>query len=115
MDTHEPEQTIDSPRDRHLDDELGSEDKEEIYGRALRRARMRMALYIHAVAFVAGILLLVLINLLTTPRTLWVVWPLFGWGVGLFLHWFLATRLVGMYENIKEQEIARQLEQRKPQ
>ena len=112
MDTHEHERVVDSSTEHGPQDELTLEEKEEIYARALRRARIRMAFYIHATVFAFVILLLAVINLLTTPRNLWVMWPFFGWGIGLFLHWFLAARLLQVYENIKAEEIARQLEHR---
>ena len=115
MEQHEHEQAVDSNTDPCQEDELTLEEKKAIYARALCRARMKMALYLHAILFVGVILLLVVINLLTTPRNLWVVWPFLGWGIGLLLHWFLSGKLAGIYESIKDKEIARQLELRKPQ
>jgi 2TM domain len=41
---------------------------------------------IHFAAYVAVNLLLVIINLLTTPHLLWFYWPLIGWGIGLIAH-----------------------------
>ena len=115
MKQHEHEQAVDSNTDPCQQDELTLEEKKEIYARALCRARIKMALYVHATVFVCVILLLAVINLLTTPRYLWVVWPFLGWGIGLLLHWFLSAKLAGIYENIKDKEIARQLELRGPQ
>ena len=112
MDIHEHGQATDSSTDHGLKDELTPDEKEEIYARASRRARMKMGLYIHATVFVCVILLLVAVNLLTTPGYLWVLWPFFGWGLGLFLHWFSCARLVRAYRSIKTDEIARQLERR---
>jgi len=112
MEQHEHEQAVDSNTDPCQEDELALEEKKEIYGRALFRARMKMALYLHAILFVSVILLLGVINLLTTPGYLWVVWPFLGWGMGVLLHWFLSARLAAIYENIKDKEIARQLELR---
>jgi len=115
MEQHEHEQAVESNTDLCQQDEPTLEEKKEIYARALCRARMKMALYIHATVFVSVILLLIVINLLTTPGNLWVVWPFLGWGIGLLLHWFFSAKLAGIYENIKDKEIARQLELRKPQ
>lgn len=42
--------------------------------------------YGHAAIFVAVNLLLLAINLLTDPRSLWFFWPLLGWGIGLSVH-----------------------------
>jgi len=113
MEHHEHEQAVDSNTDMGQEDELTLDEKEEIYGRALFRARMRMARYVHLTAFVFVILLLAVINLLTTPKIMWVVWPFFGWGLVLCLHWILAPKLMRTYENIKDEEIERELEHRK--
>jgi hypothetical protein len=37
----------------------------------------------HLIVYVAVNLLLLVVNLLTTPGRLWFVWPLVGWGIGL--------------------------------
>ena len=111
MDNHEQEQVVDSSTNHRPQAELTLDEKKEIYTRASRRARRRMGLYIHATTFVFVILLLTVINLLTTPRYLWVAWPFFGWGIGIFLHWFSTGKLVKVYKNIKTEEIAKQLEQ----
>lgn len=89
---------------------IAQEEQEDIYNRAVCRARIRMSLYIHGTIFTFVIILLVVINLLTTPGTLWVIWPFFGWGAGLFLHWFLASKMVRLYEKVKSEEIAKELE-----
>jgi uncharacterized membrane protein len=41
---------------------------------------------IHLAAYVAVNLLLIAINLLTTPTVLWFFWPLLGWGIGILAH-----------------------------
>ena len=40
----------------------------------------------HLIAYVAVNLLLLAVNLLSTPAKLWFVWPLLGWGIGLVAH-----------------------------
>ncbi len=115
MDKHEHEQaqSVDTSTAPGAGEEFTQEEKEDIYARALCRTRMKMALYIHAVTYAGVMTLLVVINLLTSPRQLWVVWPLFGWGAGLFLHWLCADRLSRLYENTKAEEIAKELEKRR--
>ena len=41
---------------------------------------------IHFAAYVLVNLMLIAINLLTTPNTLWFYWPLIGWGIGILAH-----------------------------
>ncbi len=114
MEQHEHEHAAESSTVPCQEVELTLEEKEEIYARAVRQARMKMALYLHAAVFAGVILLLLAINLWATPSVLWVQWPFLGWGIGLFLHWFLSTKLARIYERVKDDEIARQLEVRKP-
>jgi hypothetical protein len=61
-------------------------DEQASYERARRRVRKIRGFYIHATIYVLVNLLLVVINLSTSPSTLWFVWPLFGWGIGLAAH-----------------------------
>jgi len=41
---------------------------------------------IHFAAYVAVNLILLAVNLLTTPHVLWFYWPLLGWGIGVVAH-----------------------------
>lgn len=41
---------------------------------------------VHAFFYVAVIALLLVINIMTTPLILWVLWPAVTWGFGLFIH-----------------------------
>jgi hypothetical protein len=41
---------------------------------------------INLAAYVGVNLLLLVINLLTTPDHLWFYWPLVGWGIGIVAH-----------------------------
>ncbi len=43
----------------------------------------------HLFVYVAVNLLLVIVNLRTTPNVLWFQWPLLGWGLGLVVHGLL--------------------------
>jgi hypothetical protein len=45
----------------------------------------KLGFYIHAAAFVIGMALLVVINLLTGPP-FWVLWVLLGWSIGIVSH-----------------------------
>jgi hypothetical protein len=73
MDNHAHERVVDSSTGHGPKDPLPLEEKKEMYARALRRAQTKMSLYIHATVFACVILLLAVINVLTTPRYLWVV------------------------------------------
>lgn len=70
-----------------------------------RRAGAKLGFYIHLVAYIAVNLLLVGINLSTTPQVLWFRWPLMGWGIGLFAHWFATFVGPKLTQNLVEREI----------
>ena len=42
--------------------------------------------YKHLASFVVVIGFLTALNLITSPESLWVLWVVFGWGIGLTLH-----------------------------
>jgi hypothetical protein len=59
---------------------------QEAYNRAKKRVRQIKGFYIHATVYVAVNVLLIAINLATSPRQIWFFWPLVGWGIGLAAH-----------------------------
>lgn len=58
------------------------------FRRAKRRVEAKLGFFIHLSVYVIVNILLVAINLMTTPECLWFVWALLGWGAGLFCHGF---------------------------
>jgi 2TM domain len=56
------------------------------YRRARTRVRWLASLYVNVALFIIISLLLLAINLLTTPDTLWFVYPLWSWAMFLALH-----------------------------
>ncbi len=60
--------------------------KTENYERARGRAKAKYGFFVHALVYVAVMGLLVVINLLTSPGTIWSIWPLIGWGLAVALH-----------------------------
>jgi hypothetical protein len=47
---------------------------------------------IHALTYAAVNILLLVINLATSPDDLWFYWPLLGWGIGLTGHAYAVHR-----------------------
>ena len=47
----------------------------------------------HLISFIAVNTLLVVLNLATTPRDFWAIYPISGWGLGLFMHNVAINRL----------------------
>ena len=58
----------------------------EIYRRAERRVRLKLALEIHAIIFFILNSSLIVVNLIFMPNLLWFVIVLLSWGLGLIIH-----------------------------
>ncbi|MEH2351572.1 MAG: 2TM domain-containing protein [Nostoc sp.] len=56
----------------------------------------RRAFWGHFVSFSAVNLFLILLNFITSPSYFWAIFPLLGWGLGLFFHWW------GVYQSKSE-------------
>jgi peptidoglycan biosynthesis protein MviN/MurJ (putative lipid II flippase) len=56
------------------------------YDRARARVQAVRAFYIHAITYVLVNLLLIAINLITSPDNLWFYWVTIGWGIALAFH-----------------------------
>lgn len=69
-----------------------------------------MGLYIHASIYVAVILLLVFIDVLSSPGTIWFHWPMLGWGLAVAIHAlavFIFPRHFAVTEKMIEKEMRR--------
>jgi two-component system, LytTR family, sensor kinase len=54
--------------------------------RAERRVTAKIGFRNHLVIYLFVNSCLAVLNLMTTPRALWFLWPVFGWGIGLVVH-----------------------------
>jgi len=82
------------------------------YLRAKAIVGARFSFYIHLAVYLGVNLLLVFINLFTSPSYLWCLWPIAGWGVGLFFHALVTFSLSGMLgfkDRMYKDELERQL------
>jgi len=85
-------------------------ENQEAYQRAKKRVEAKMGFYIHLAVYIGVNILLIIINLITSPQYLWFVWPLFGWGIGVFFHGmsifvFSGRKFKGIKERMIEKEI----------
>lgn len=58
-----------------------------------RREAMRRGFKAHLISFLAVNTFLVVLNLTTTPRDFWAIYPISGWGLGLFMHYVTVNRV----------------------
>lgn len=56
------------------------------YTKARQRAEAKYGFFVHAAVYAAVMVLLVVINLVTSPGMIWFIWPLIGWGFAVALH-----------------------------
>ncbi|HJH27774.1 MAG TPA: histidine kinase [Methanophagales archaeon] len=69
-------------------------DEEERYKRAKARVEELREFYEHLIVYVIVNIMLVAINLVTSPDTLWFYWITAFWGIGLIWH---AIRVFGKF------------------
>ena len=75
---------------------------------ARARVAAKLSFLLHLAAYVAVNVLLVVINLLTTPEHLWFYWPMLGWGIGVLFHGLVALVAVkwqGLVGGMEEREL----------
>lgn len=58
----------------------------EIYGKAEKRVEAKLEFYKHLAIYIVVNILLIVINLMTSPDYYWFKWPLLGWGIGIVIH-----------------------------
>ena len=77
---------------------------------AQRRASAKLAFYKHLAAYALVNIALLVLNLATSPGTLWFYWPLLGWGVAVAVHaarTYRVGRGPGLRQRLEEQELRR--------
>jgi multidrug efflux pump subunit AcrB len=78
--------------------------------KARERAEAKYGFFVHASVYTAVMVLLVLINLMTSPEAIWFIWPLVGWGFAVALHGvrvFLLADKNAVIEKLTERELRR--------
>ena len=70
--------------------------------------------YVHLMVYVVVNAFLFIINMLTSRSYLWVVWPMLGWGIGVFFNWLSVFGMNGMlgrdWEKKKVEEIMKKMD-----
>lgn len=85
-------------------------ENQEAYRRAKRRAEAKIGFYIHLAVYVGVNILLIIINLSTSPQYIWFKWPLLGWGICVFFHGMSIFVFSGKkFQEIKEKMIEKEM------
>jgi hypothetical protein len=61
-------------------------ENQEAYQKAKKRVEAKIGFYIHLSSYIAGSILLIIINLSTSTQYFWFKWPVIGWGIGVLFH-----------------------------
>ncbi|WP_338847868.1 2TM domain-containing protein [Massilia sp. W12] len=79
------------------------------YALAARRVARKLEFYGHLMIYILINSFLIWINLSTTPQHLWFIWPVLGWGIGLFCHG-VKTFFLGSNTGLHQRMMARELQ-----
>ncbi|OCL28059.1 histidine kinase [Orenia metallireducens] len=63
-------------------------ENEELYKQAKERVAQLKVFYKHLFTYILVNSGLAILNLTTSPESLWFYWPMLGWGIGLASHSF---------------------------
>lgn len=81
------------------------------YERAAERVDKKLKFYNNLKAYIIVNIFLVIINYLFSPHFWWVMFPVFFWGIGVFVDFLKAFVLVEQFgEEYRERKIAEELE-----
>ena len=88
-------------------------EKDERYLRAKKRVENLKGFYIHLTVYILVNIMLFVINLTTYDGRWWFLYPLGGWGIGMFVHalTIFATGFFG--EEWEERKIKEYMERKK--
>jgi transcriptional regulator with XRE-family HTH domain len=77
---------------------------------AMEYVRDIKSFYSHAMTYGCVMVLLLVINLVTNPGYLWVIWPALGWGVGLAIQGFNTFEVINLFgDNWERRQIEKRL------
>lgn len=83
----------------------------QAYEEAKKKVQAKLGFYHHLIVYAGVNVLLIIINLVTSPGDLWFQWPLLGWGIGLFMHGvglFRVSAMKSLERRLIEEEMKKQ-------
>ena len=81
----------------------------ERYHQAQKKVREIKDFYQHLIVFILVSIILIVINLMTSPGYLWFAWCLMGWGIGLVLHGLAVFNLPPFFNKDWEERKIREI------
>ncbi|WP_108484716.1 helix-turn-helix domain-containing protein [Oceaniglobus ichthyenteri] len=81
--------------------------------KAMEYVRDLKSFYMHALQYLVVMIALTIVNLLTSPGYLWVLWVAFGWGIGLLSHGLSVFEVINLFDDKWERrQIQKQMRRR---
>ena len=86
-------------------------DDQELYQKARLKAESKIRFYVHFAVYLGVNIILLIINLKTSPSRLWFLYPFVGWGLALCLH---GLKVLGVFDfsekkrQLVEKELAKE-------
>ncbi|MBF4493447.1 2TM domain-containing protein [Flavobacterium sp. JLP] len=81
----------------------------ERYYQAQKRVKEIKGFYEHLMVFILVSIILIGINLITSPEYFWFVWCLLGWGIGVVFHGLKAFRISPSFSKEWEERKIREI------
>lgn len=76
--------------------------------KARKRVKELKTFYVHLITYIAVNIMLLIINITTSPDHWWFIYPLFGWGIGITVH-FLTTFILRSWSSHWEEKKIKEL------
>jgi hypothetical protein len=80
---------------------------EELRAQAIRRIRAKQSFQTHFAVYLVVNALLIAIWFFTSRDYFWPIWPMLGWGIGIFFHWFGISKQLDITEDRIQEEMNR--------
>lgn len=78
--------------------------------KAIEYVRDIKGFYSHLISYVLVMIGLLIINLITSPHNLWVIWPALGWGLGIVSHGLSVFECINFFNaNWEKKQVEKRL------
>ena len=83
-------------------------DSEKKYEKAKKRVQAKIGFFIHLTVYLLVSGFLMLVNFFQSNGIIWSIWPIGGWGIGIFFHG-LSVFLFRGFDRYKENMIQKEM------
>lgn len=82
----------------------------EAYDRAKKEVKKKKAFYKNLINWVLFSMFFVILNLWTSPRFFWAIFPIAGWGIGVLFHGFDVFGFPGLSKSWERKKLEEELQ-----